>query len=53
LLAALANRDWQAVGELDLACRVCVEDVLAEALSNEAAVRTSLEELLGGLRAAD
>ncbi|PVZ41557.1 flagellar protein FliT [Pseudomonas sp. CC120222-01a] len=46
LLAALANRDWQAVGELDLACRVCVEDVLAEALSNEAAVRASLEELL-------
>jgi len=46
LLAALASRDWQAVGELDLACRVCVEDVLAEALSNEAAVRTSLEELL-------
>ncbi|MFJ4066891.1 flagellar protein FliT [Pseudomonas sp. NPDC089996] len=46
LLAALASRDWQAVGELDLACRVCVDDVLAEALSNEAAVRTSLEELL-------
>jgi len=46
LLAALASRDWQAVGELDLACRVCVEDVLAEAASNEAAVRTSLEELL-------
>jgi flagellar protein FliT len=46
LLAALASRDWQAVGELDLACRVCVEDVLAEALSNEAAVRASLEELL-------
>ncbi|MGE8115035.1 flagellar protein FliT [Pseudomonas sp. NPDC086566] len=46
LLAALASRDWQAVGELDLACRVCVEDVLAEALSNEAAVRSSLEELL-------
>ena len=46
LLAALASRDWQAVGELDLACRVCVEDVLAEALSNGAAVRSSLEELL-------
>ncbi|MQG96059.1 flagellar protein FliT [Pseudomonas sp. MN1F] len=46
LLAALASRDWQAVGELDLACRVCVEDVLAEALSNEAAVRSSLEGLL-------
>lgn len=46
LLAALASRDWQAVGELDLACRVCVEDVLNEALSNEAQVRSSLESLL-------
>ncbi|MGE7991334.1 flagellar protein FliT [Pseudomonas sp. NPDC089554] len=46
LLAALASRDWQAVGELDLECRVCVEDVLAEALSNEAEVRSSLEQLL-------
>lgn len=46
LLAALASRDWQAVGELDLACRVCVEDVLGEALSNEAQVRSSLESLL-------
>ncbi|HAB01619.1 MAG TPA: flagellar protein FliT [Pseudomonas sp.] len=46
LLAALASRDWQAVGELDLACRVCVEDVLSEALSNEAQVRSSLESLL-------
>jgi len=46
LLAALASRDWDAVGELDLACRLCVDDVLAEAQSNEAAVRASLEELL-------
>ncbi|GLH33438.1 MULTISPECIES: flagellar protein FliT [Pseudomonas] len=46
LLAALASRDWDAVGELDLKCRLCVEDVLAEALSNEDAVRSSLEGLL-------
>lgn len=46
LLAALASRDWDAVGDLDLECRICVDDVLAEAHSNEAAVRASLEELL-------
>lgn len=50
LLAALASRDWDAVGELDLECRLCVEDVLAEAVDNEAAVRGSLEELLGVYR---
>jgi len=46
LLAALAGRDWDAVGELDLECRLCVEDVLAEASQNEGAVRVSLEQLL-------
>jgi len=45
LLAALASRDWEAVGELDLECRLCVDDVLAEALSNEDKVRASLEQL--------
>ncbi|MFP5428935.1 MAG: hypothetical protein ACLGJA_24600, partial [Gammaproteobacteria bacterium] len=53
LLAALAGRDWDAVGELDLECRLCVEDVLAEASQNEGAVRASLEQLLekfGGRR---
>lgn len=46
LLAALAGRDWDAVGELDLECRLCVEDVLAEASQNEGVVRASLEQLL-------
>jgi KaiC/GvpD/RAD55 family RecA-like ATPase len=50
LLSALASRDWDAVGELDLECRICVEDVLAEASSNEGAVRASLEELLAVYR---
>ncbi|MBI6954761.1 flagellar protein FliT [Pseudomonas soli] len=50
LLAALASRDWDAVGELDLECRLCVEDVLAEALSNEDEVRASLEQLQGVYR---
>ncbi|MBV6287946.1 flagellar protein FliT [Pseudomonas aegrilactucae] len=46
LLGALASRDWEAITELDLSCRVCVEDVLAEASANEQGVRSSLEELL-------
>lgn len=50
LLAALAGRDWDAVGELDLECRVCVDEVLAEAATNETAVRASLEELLAVYR---
>lgn len=47
LLAALASRDWDTIGELDLACRVCVEDIVAEAAINEDEVRGSLEQLLG------
>ena len=50
LLAALVTRDWDAVSELDIECRVCVEDVLAEASVNESAVRDSLEDLLGVYR---
>ncbi|MDF9616621.1 flagellar protein FliT [Pseudomonas entomophila] len=50
LLAALSSRDWDAIGELDLACRVCVEDIVAEAAINEDAVRGSLEQLLGVYR---
>ncbi|EKT4465834.1 flagellar protein FliT [Pseudomonas putida] len=50
LLAALASRDWDAIGALDLECRVCVDDVLAEARVDEAAVKGSLEQLLGVYR---
>ncbi|WP_336333032.1 flagellar protein FliT [Pseudomonas putida] len=50
LLAALADRDWGAVGELDLKCRLCVDDVLAEARENEAEVRGSLEQLMAVYR---
>ncbi|AXM98555.1 flagellar protein FliT [Pseudomonas plecoglossicida] len=46
LLAALASRDWDAVGELDLQCRLCIDDVLGEAQGHEADVRDSLEQLL-------
>ncbi|CAH0648786.1 flagellar protein FliT [Pseudomonas juntendi] len=50
LLAALADRDWSAVGELDLECRLCVDDVLAEARDNEAELRVSLEQLMAVYR---
>ncbi|MCE0911102.1 MULTISPECIES: flagellar protein FliT [Pseudomonas] len=46
LLAALAERNWQAVGELDLECRLRIGDLLDDAQGNEADVRDSLEQLL-------
>jgi len=46
LVGALAERNWEAIGELDLACRSCMEDVMAEASLDEAALRDNLEELL-------
>ena len=50
LLAALANRDWEAVGELDLECRLRISDMLTEAKGNEADVSASLEQLLSVYR---
>ncbi|AXK56336.1 flagellar protein FliT [Pseudomonas protegens] len=50
LVGALAERNWQAIGELDLACRSCMEDVLGEAQVDEVALRDNLEELLGVYR---
>ncbi|MFZ5934183.1 flagellar assembly protein FliT [Pseudomonas putida] len=46
LLTALEKRDWDAVGELDLECRLRISDVLGEAQGQEADVRDSLEQLL-------
>ena len=50
LVGALAARDWEAIGQLDLACRACMEDVLSEAPVDEMALRNNLEELLGVYR---
>ncbi|MBH3427760.1 flagellar protein FliT [Pseudomonas alkylphenolica] len=50
LLGALDSRDWEAISELDVSIRLCVDDVLAEASVNEAVLRSSLEELLGVYR---
>ncbi|MDH2077568.1 flagellar protein FliT [Pseudomonas atacamensis] len=46
LVGALAERNWEAIGELDLACRSCMEDIMAEASLDEVALRDNLEELL-------
>ncbi|EJL05293.1 MULTISPECIES: hypothetical protein [Pseudomonas] len=46
LVDALAERNWDAISELDLACRSCMEDVLSESQVDEAALRTNLEQLL-------
>lgn len=50
LIGALAERNWEAIGQLDLACRSCMEDVLSESEVDEAALRNNLEELLGVYR---
>ena len=49
LLAALAERNWEAVGELDLECRLRVGDMVSEAKGNEADVSASLEQLLADI----
>lgn len=46
LIDALAARNWDAIGELDSACRECVDEVLSEAPVDEEALRTHLESLL-------
>ncbi|WP_095080155.1 flagellar protein FliT [Pseudomonas sp. Irchel s3h17] len=46
LIGALAERNWQTIGELDVACRACVDDVLSEAPLDEQALRENLESLL-------
>ncbi len=50
LVDALAERNWEAIGQLDLACRSCMEDVMCEASLDEAALHDNLEELLGVYR---
>jgi len=46
LVRALAERDWAAITQLDLACRACMDDVLGETSLDEDALRAKLEELL-------
>jgi len=46
LIGALAERNWEAVGELDLGCRAVIDQVLSEAPVDEDALREKLESLL-------
>ena len=46
LVDALAARNWDMIGELDVACRECVDEVLTEAPIDEEALRSNLESLL-------
>ena len=46
LIDALAERNWDAIGELESACRVCVGQVLDEAPLDEAVLRENKEGLL-------
>ena len=46
LVEALAERNWEAIGELDVACRTCVDDVLSEVPVDEQALRENLQALL-------
>lgn len=50
LVGALAKRDWEAVGELDLACRACMDEVISAEQIDEEALRDNLKDLLGVYR---
>ncbi|MFS0826388.1 flagellar protein FliT [Pseudomonas phoenicis] len=46
LLDALDERDWDAIGRLDEACRVCIDDMLTASVVDEVQVKAKLEDLL-------
>ncbi|ASV39949.1 MULTISPECIES: flagellar protein FliT [Pseudomonas] len=46
LIHAMADRDWDAIGELDIGCRDVIEQVLSEAPVDEDSLREKLESLL-------
>ena len=50
LIGALEQRDWDAIGELDIACRSCIDEALREAPVDEAVLREQLESLLAVYR---
>ena len=50
MVDALAERDWDAVGELDQACRACMDEVMSAAPVDEEALRDNLQDLLGVYR---
>lgn len=50
LVEALAERNWEVITQLDLACRECVEAVVEQAAPDDEELRSKLEELLGVYR---
>jgi flagellar protein FliT len=46
LRLALANKDWSAIGELDLQCRQAVDEAMVESASDEETLRVRMQELL-------
>nr|WP_298139765.1 flagellar protein FliT [uncultured Pseudomonas sp.] len=46
LRTALANKDWTAIGELDLQCRQAVDEAMVEAVLDEEVLRARMQELL-------
>lgn len=50
LSEALQVRDWAAIGELDLACRALMDELLREDQDDEAEIRANLEALMAVYR---
>ena len=46
LMGALAECNWDAIGELDLGCRSVIDEALSEAPEDESMLREKLESLL-------
>ncbi|MGS0940449.1 flagellar protein FliT [Pseudomonas luteola] len=46
LATALDNQDWDAIGPLDFACRIYIDEAMQEQPRNDDALRLSLEQLL-------
>lgn len=46
LVDALAQRNWDAIGELDMGCRAVIDEALNNAPLDEDALRAKLESLL-------
>lgn len=43
---AMAAYDWSAIGELDMQCRLAVDEAMLESPNDEASLRLHMQELL-------
>jgi flagellar protein FliT len=46
LRCALAQRDWAAIGELDMQCRSVIESAMLESLGDEIRLRSGMADLV-------